>query len=387
MARRVVSVAPSATLAIAAKAKELQSQGIRVLSLSAGEPDFDTPDFVKDAAIYALQKGQTKYTPVNGTVELRKAICEKLQRDQNLTYTPEQIIVGTGAKHAIFNVFFALLNEGDEVLIPSPFWLSYPEMVSVLGGTPVFIHTDEKNDFKMTAEALEKAITPKSKVLILNSPSNPTGAVYSKEEFEKLIQVLQKHPNLLVLSDEIYEKLIFDDRKFYSIASLDPEIAKRTIVVNGHSKAYSMTGWRLGYAACPNKELANAVGSIQSHSTSNSTSFAQAGGIVALEKGDEFAAMMRDVYQKRRDFLFDKISAIKGLKPFKAHGAFYLFVNISETGLGSMEFAKRLLEEAHVAVIPGKPFGSDRHIRLSFATTEGVLTEASERIAQWLSRK
>lgn len=386
LSKRVLSVAPSVTLAIAAKAKEMQSRGLDVVSLSAGEPDFDTPAYIKDGAISALQKGMTKYTPATGTIEFRKAICAKLQRDQNLTFNPSQIIVGTGAKHAIFNVLFALLNEGDEVLIPSPFWLSYPEMVTVLGGKSVFAETDESTDFKVTASLLRKKLTQKTKVFIINSPSNPTGAVYSKEELKSLITVLKDFPNVVVLSDEIYEKLIFNGEKHYSIASLDADIAARTVIVNGLSKAYAMTGWRLGYAACPDKDLAEAVGSIQSHSTSNPTSFAQAGGLIALDKGEEDAVKMCKVFEKRRNLFYESIAAIPKLKPFKAQGAFYLFVNISKTGYDSLTLSQRLLEEAHVAVVPGKPFGSDAHIRLSFATSEMLLQEASRRLAEWFEK-
>ncbi len=386
LSRRVLSVAPSVTLAIAAKAKEMQGKGINVVSLSAGEPDFDTPSYIKDAAIEALQKGFTKYTPVTGTLDLRKSIASKLERDQNLKFTPEQIIVSTGAKHAIFNVLFALLNEGDEVVIPAPFWLSYPEMVTVLGGKSTIIPTDESSDFKLTPALLRKGLTQKSKVLILNSPSNPTGAVYSKEELLALIEVIKEFPKLMVLSDEIYEKLIFDGQKHYSIASLDSEIAGRTVVVNGHSKAYAMTGWRLGYAACPSKELAQAVSSIQSHSTSNPTSFAQAGGVAALEKGEADTKALCKVFEKRRDLFFNLISRIPKLKPFKAQGAFYLFVNSRQSGYDSVTLSSRLLEEAHVAVVPGKPFGSDDHIRMSFATSEAQLEEAARRLADWFSK-
>lgn len=386
LSARVLSVAPSLTLAIAAKAKELQAKGRDVISLSAGEPDFDTPDYIKQAAIQALQKGVTKYTPAAGTLELRKAIAEKLKRDQSLAFSPEQIIVCTGAKHALFNALFAFLNEGDEVIIPSPYWLSYPEMVSVLGGKSVIIGTEESTGFKITPVQLEKAITARSKVFILNSPSNPTGAVYSKKELLNLAVVLKKYPHLVILSDEIYEKLIFDGIRHESIASLDPEMARRTLVVNGMSKAYSMTGWRLGYVACPEPEWAKAVGSIQSHSTSNATSFAQSGGKAALEQGEEDAKKMCRVFQKRRDFIYEKVKAIPALAPFKPQGAFYLFVNIAKTGMDSMTFSGRLLEEADVAVVPGKPFGSDRYVRMSFACSEKSLEEAARRIAEWLKK-
>lgn len=386
LSRRVLSVAPSVTLAIAAKAAEMQANGLKVVSLSAGEPDFDTPSYIKDAAITALQKGQTKYTPAIGTLDLRKAIAAKLERDQQLSIPPAQIIVSTGAKHAIFNVLFALLNPEDEVLIPSPFWLSYPEMVTVLGGQSAFIETTQASEFKVTPAALRKALTPKTKVLILNSPSNPTGAVYTKDELTALITVLKDFPRVVILSDEIYEKLIFDGQKHYSIASLDMEIAKRTVVVNGMSKAYSMTGWRLGYAACPDKGLAQAVGSIQSHSTSNNTSFAQSGGIAALEKGEEDARKMCQVFEKRRDHFIQLLSGIPQMKPFKPQGAFYLFADISKSGLSSVVVAERLLQEAQVAVVPGKPFGSDAHIRMSFATSDQNLEEASRRLTAWFKK-
>ena len=381
LSSRVLAVKPSVTLEIAAKAKAMKAQGIDVISLSAGEPDFDTPAFIKDACIESLKKGNTKYTPVPGTVELRQAVCRKLKRDQGLDFTPEQIVVGCGAKHVIFNVLFALLNPGDEVLIPVPYWLSYPEMVTVLGGTNVFLPSTEKTDFKITPEVLAKALTPRSKILILNSPSNPTGAVYSREELLALCAVLKKFPNVTVLSDEIYEKLVFDGRKHVSIASLDPGIAKRTVIVNGHSKAYAMTGWRLGYAAFPEMTLAKAVGSIQSHSTSNPVSFTQPGGVVALDQGDAEAQKMCAVFQKRRDLFIEKLKVVKSFKPFKPNGAFYLFVDIQGTGLSGLEVAKKLLEEVHVAVIPCEPFGSAHHIRMSYATSEKDIETAVQRIS------
>ena len=381
LSSRVSAVKPSVTLEIAAKAKAMKAQGIDVISLSAGEPDFDTPDFIKEAAIDALRKGQTKYTPVPGTVELRQAVCRKLKRDQGLDFTIDQIVVGCGAKHVIFNVLFALLNPGDEVIIPAPFWLSYPEMVTVLGGTSILIPTDETTSFKITPAMLEKVLNSRSKVLILNSPSNPTGAVYTKEELLALCAVLKKYPNVTVLSDEIYEKLIFDGGKHVSIASIDPEIAKRTVIVNGHSKAYAMTGWRLGYAAIPEKALAKAVESIQSHSTSNPVSFTQAGGVAALDKGDAEAEKMRAVFQKRRDLFISLLKTVPSFKPFKPSGAFYLFVDIRATGLTAFEVTKKLLDEAHVAVIPCEPFGSAQHIRMSYATSEKDIEIAVKRIA------
>lgn len=386
LSEKVLSVTPSVTLAISAKAKELKSQGLDVIALSGGEPDFDTPSYIKDAAIEALNQGVTKYTPAIGTLEFREAICEKLKRDQGLMFQPDQIVVSVGAKHSVFNILFALLNQGDEVLIPSPYWLSYPEMVTLLGGESVVIPCAQKESFKLTPEKLRAHLTEQSKVLILNSPSNPTGAVYTKEELCALADVLKDFPQVAILSDEIYEKLIFDGGKHYSIAEVSPEIAARTILVNGHSKAYSMTGWRLGYAAFPTKELAKAVASIQSHSTSNPTAFAQAGGIEALKKGDKDASEMRNVFEKRRNVFYEKIKAIEGLEPYFPEGAFYLFVDISATGMRSVEFCEKLLTEAHVAAVPGKSFGSDEHVRMSFSSSEEHLLKAAERIAEWVHK-
>ena len=385
LSNRITKVTPSLTLSITAKAKALQAQGIHVISLSAGEPDFDTPEFIKEAAIQALRKGVTKYTPAEGTLELRKAIASKLKRDQGLTYAPDQIVVSVGAKHSIFNLFQVLLNEGDEVLIPSPYWLSYPEIVTLSGGKSVFIETREEHEFKMTPEQLEKHITPRTKILVLNSPSNPTGAVYRRKELEALVPILLKHSHVWILSDEIYEKLIFDGVGHTSIASLHPEMAKRTLLVNGHSKAYAMTGWRMGYAACA-KEIAEACSTLQSHSTSNPTSFAQAGAVVALEKGDAEAKKMCEVFEKRRNLFISELKKIPKLKPFSPQGAFYLFVNIEATGIDSMRLAERLLDEARVAVVPGKVFGSDRHIRLSFACSEKDILEAARWIGDWVKK-
>lgn len=375
---------PSLTLAITAKARALKAQGVNVVSLGAGEPDFDTPKLIKEAAIRALKKGVTKYTPASGTLELRGAICRKLSRDQGLTYAPEQIVVSCGAKHSLYNLFQVLLNEGDEALIPAPYWLSYPEMVTLASGESRFIETDETTEFKVTPSQLEKAITPRTKIFVLNSPSNPTGAVYRRQELEALVPVLLRHPDVWIVSDEIYEKLIFDGEPHISIAQLHPEMAKRTLLVNGHSKAYSMTGWRLGYSASA-KEVAQAVGNLQSHSTSNPTSFAQAGGVAALEKAEDAVKKMRSVFEKRRDLFCAGLSKISKLKVFRPQGAFYLFVNIAATGLDSIRFSERLLEEAKVAVVPGKVFGSDRHIRLSFACSEKDLLEAAKRIGEWLT--
>ena len=386
LSKRVQSITPSVTLGIESKAKELKAQGRDIISLSAGEPDFDTPAFIQQAAIKAMQSGVTRYTAAVGTPELRQAIADKLVRDQGLKFQPDQIVVSCGAKHALFNIFFALLNEGDEIIIPVPFWLSYPEMAQMLGAKSVFVETTQEGNFKLTPAALERSITAKTKALVLNSPSNPTGAVYSKEEFLALVGVLKKHPQVIVISDEIYETLIYDGRKHYSIAQLDPEIAARTIIVNGMSKSYAMTGWRLGYAAFPMKDLAKAVGSFQSHSTSNPTSFAQSGAVVALQHGAADAKAMCQVFEKRRTWFYEQVKQIPRLKPFRPEGAFYLFVDIHETGFGSLKFSEVLLEEADLAVVPGLPFGSDRHIRMSFATSEKNLEKAVERLAGWLKK-
>jgi aspartate aminotransferase len=385
LSRRITQVTPSLTLSITAKAKALKAQGIDVISLSAGEPDFDTPDFIKESAIEALRKGMTKYTAAEGTIELRKAIADKFKRDQGLTYAPDQIVVSIGAKHSIFNLLQVLLNEGDEVIIPSPYWLSFPEIVALAGGKSVFIEAPEAKEFKITPDQLEKAITAKTKLLILNSPSNPTGAVYRRKDLEALVPVLQKHPDVWILSDEIYEKLIFNGEAHVSIAQIHPEIARRTLVVNGHSKAYAMTGWRIGYAACP-KEVAEAASNLQSHSTSNPTSFAQAGALAALERGETEAKRMCQIFEKRRNLFIAELKKIPRIKPFTPQGAFYVFVNIQETGLDSMRFTERLLEEARVAVVPGKVFGSDRHVRLSFACSEQDLLESSRRLRDWISK-
>jgi len=383
LARRVAHLTPSATLAIESKAKRLKSEGRDVISFGAGEPDFDTPAYIKDAAIEALRKGFTKYTPVQGTLELRKAIAEKLKRDNQLDYSPEEIVVSCGAKHSIYNLIQVLVEEGDEVLTPAPYWLSYPEMVSLSGGKSVFIPTSEKTEFKITLPLLKKALTSHSKVLILNSPSNPTGAVYTEKELRELSQVV-KERGLLVISDEIYEKLIFDGRKHFSIASVDEETKRLTATVNGHSKTYAMTGWRIGYLAAE-KSIAQAVSSLQSHSTSNPTSFAQVGAEAALWMEDRTdVERVRVLFQTRRDLIFNETSRIKRLSPFKPQGAFYLFIDIDKTGLRSVPFCEKLLEEKQVACVPGLAFGSDRHIRLSFATSEENIMKGIARIREFV---
>ncbi len=384
LANRVQKVTPSLTLAIEAKAKQLKQQGMDIISLSAGEPDFDTPDFIKQKAIESLQKGFTKYTPANGTLDLRKAISEKLARDNQLTYSPEEIVVSCGAKHAIYNVLQVLLEEGDEAIFQSPYWLSYPEMVTLASAKSVVLPTTLESGYKLEPEALLRAITPKTKLLILNSLSNPTGLVYSKEELIQFAEICKKK-SIFILSDEIYEKLMYDGVKHYSIGALDPGIKDLTITVNGASKSYAMTGWRMGYAACP-KEIAKAVSSLQSHSTSNPTSFAQEGFLEAIRNGDTEVEKMRVVFEKRRDLIVSLVSKIPKLKCFRPSGAFYLFCDISGLKVKSLLFADRLLDEAKVAVVPGVAFGDDQAIRLSFATSEKNIQEGIRRISDFISK-
>jgi len=372
---------PSLTLAVEAKAKKLKAEGVPVISFGAGEPDFDTPSLIKEAAILALQQGFTKYTPAQGTLELRKAIAEKLGSENGISYTPEEVVVSCGAKHSIYNIMQVLIEEGDEVLIPAPFWLSYPEMVTLAGGKSVLIPTDEKAGFKVTPAILKDYVTSKTKVFILNSPSNPTGTVYSPDEIKALAAFI-KERELIVISDEIYEKLIYDGIRHLSIASLDEDIKRLTITVNGHSKTYAMTGWRIGYIACQ-KEIAKAVSSLQSHSTSNPTSFAQSGALAAFKLSDADIEKVRLSFEKRRDLIVGELSKIKTLGFFKPKGAFYLFCNIEKTGLGSVAFCEKLLEEKKVACVPGIAFGSDKHIRLSFAISENNIIEGIRRIGEF----
>ncbi len=384
LAKRIQSVTPSLTLAIEAKAKKLKAEGVDVISFSAGEPDFDTPQQVKQAAIDSLNKGFTKYTPASGTIELRKAISEKLHRENQLSYAPEQVVVSCGAKHSIYNIIQVLIEEGDEVIIPGPFWLSYPEMVTLAAGKSVIVNTKLEDGYIPSLDAIRKAITKKTKLLILNSPSNPTGAVMPKELLKQIAELVKQN-SFYVLSDEIYEKLIYDGGSHASIGAFDSEILERTITVNGASKSFAMTGWRLGFAAAP-KPIAEAAGSLQSHSTSNPTSFAQAGYLEALKSGEADVAKMFTVFSKRRDMIFDLVKDIPGLKPFKPGGAFYLFIDISKTGIPSLKFSERLLDEAKVAVVPGIAFGDDHAIRMSFATSEKLIESGVSRIREWLKK-
>ena len=358
LSKRVQVLGESLTIEISTKAKEMKARGEDVISFGAGEPDFDTPEIIKNEVKSALDKGCGKYTAVAGTPEVREAVAAKLKRDNDLDYAPNQIITNVGAKHSLFNVFQALINEGDEVIIPSPYWVSYPEMVKFSGGNPVFIETSEKTGFKITPEQLKAAITPRTKILVLNSPCNPTGAIYSRKELEALGEVL-KYTKIIVASDEMYQKLNYEG-EFVATAAVSEDMFNRTITINGLSKCGAMPGWRFGYMASPFKELNAAVNKLQSQSTSNINSLTQAGAIPALlGKADKDIAYMKGEFKKRRDLGVEMINVIPGLSVLKPDGAFYLFINCSEVEPDSMKFCKELLEKAKVAVVPGVGFGID----------------------------
>jgi aspartate aminotransferase len=374
---RAAQLSPSLTLSIDSKAKAMKAEGIDVCGFGAGEPDFDTPEHIKAAAIAALEAGFTKYTPSAGLPELRQAIAEKLEADNQLAYRASQIVVSSGAKHSCYNAILATCQPGDEVLIPSPYWVSYPDMVRLAGAEPVIVQTTERNGWKMRASDFENAMTPRTKMVILNSPGNPTGSVYTREELEGIVEVAAEE-DIYILSDEIYEKLVYDDTKHVSIASLSPEAYGLTITVNGFSKAYAMTGWRLGYMAAP-EAVAKAVDNIQSHSTSHPCSFAQKGALAALKGDQQPLADMRDEFSMRRDYMFDRITKIPNITAVKPQGAFYVLVNISQLGLSSQNFADRLLSKANVAVVPGAAFGDDRTVRLSYATSIDVIKKGLDR--------
>src|SRR6187549_3671685 len=377
ISERAAQLTPSLTLSIDSKAKAMKADGLDVCGFGAGEPDFDTPEHIKDAAIAALQGGMTKYTPSAGLPELRQAIAEKLQTDNGLTYKSSQVVVSNGAKHSCYNAILATCQEGDEVIIPAPYWVSYPDMVRLAGAEPVIVPTSERNGWKMRASDFENAMTPRTKMLILNSPGNPSGAVYTREELEKIVEVAAEE-EIYILADEIYEKLTYDDTQHVSIASLSKEAYDLTITVNGFSKAYAMTGWRLGYLGAP-EAVAKAVDSIQSHSTSHPCSFAQKGAVAALKGEQQGLADMRDEFSMRRDYMFDRITKIPNITAVKPQGAFYILVNISQLGLSSQNFADRLLSKANVAVIPGAAFGDDRTVRLSYATSLDIIKKGLDR--------
>jgi aspartate aminotransferase len=382
-AERINSVEPSATLAITSSAKAMIAEGKDVIILAAGEPAFDTPDQVKDAAVKAIKDGKTKYTPAAGTVSLKKAICRKFKEENDLEYEPKNIVVSNGAKQCLYNIFQVLCEKGDEVLIVSPYWLSYSAMVKLAGGVPKILRTERANGFKITPNDIETAVSDKTKAIIFNSPSNPAGVVYDKAELEAIAEVCVCK-GLTIVSDEIYEKIIYDGREHVSIASVSEEAFKNTVVVNGVSKSFSMTGWRIGYVAGP-EGLIKKISTLQSHATSNPCSISQAAAECALE-GDfnSWLEENRKGFEDKRDQLFDLLSASENLDPYKPGGAFYLFCDISKTGMDSVTFAKNLLQEKMVAVIPGGPFGEDGYIRISFATDMAKITEGIGRMREWL---
>jgi aspartate aminotransferase len=381
ISRRAASLTPSLTLSIDAKAKQMKAEGQDVVGFGAGEPDFDTPQHIKDAAAAALAAGFTKYTPSSGIPELRQAIADKFKRDNGLTYKPSQIIVSCGGKHSCYNVILATCQEGDEVIIPAPYWLSYPEMVKLAGGTPVILATSDKTEFKVTPEQLKAAITPRTRLFVLNSPSNPTGSLYSREEI-KALGDLCVEKGVLIMSDEIYEKLVYDGATHSSVASFSTAHYDHTIIVHGLAKAYSMTGWRLGYLAAP-EPVAKAIDAIQSHSTSNPTSFAQKGGVAALNGPQDHLPIWLAEYAKRRGYAHGRLNSIPGISCVNAKGAFYLFPNVSRLGLKSTEFCSRLLEQEKVAAVPGIAFGADDYIRLSYATSMANIEKGLDRIEKF----
>lgn len=391
LANRALNISPSPTMAIDTEAKQLLASGVNVISFGAGEPDLDTPDYIKEAAVTAIWAGKTKYTPVAGILPLREAICRKLEFDQGLKYEPEQIVVSAGAKHSLYNTMQVLVQDGDEVILPAPYWVSYLEQIKLAGATPTVVNTREENGFKLTPSELEGAITPRTRLLILNSPSNPTGAVYTGAELALLKDVILKY-DFSVISDEIYESFIYNGLKHISIASFSPEMKERTIVINGVSKAYSMTGWRIGYAASV-PQVAKAMTDLQGHSTSNPTSIAQEASVAALNGDQGPQRQMVAEYTRRRNCILERLSGIPGITCITPGGAFYAFPNVksyfgrSYKGRlirSATDLAKVLLEEAHVAVIPGAAFGNDDYIRLSYVCSIKKINEGLDRISALL---
>lgn len=393
LSKKANSISPSITLEITGKANELKAQGVNVMSFAAGEPDFNTPRNIIEAAIKAMDDGYTKYTKTSGIVELRKAICKKLHQENNLNYSEEQIVVSTGAKQCLANTFLAILNKGDEVILQNPCWVSYTELIKLADGVPVIVNCDENDGYKLSAKNIEKAVTSKTKAILLNSPHNPTGIVYNKNELEEIAQIAKKY-NLIIISDEIYEKLIYDGEEHVSIASLSEDAYERTIVINGLSKTYAMTGWRVGYTASSTK-LAKVMSSVQSHMTSNVCSISQYAALEALTGPQDSINMMKNSFEERRNFMMKKLEGIDEVSFIKPQGAFYIMVDItyfigkSINGIkinNSIEFAKILLEEEKVAVIPGAAFGLENFIRLSYATSMEVIEEGLDRIKSFLGK-
>ena len=381
ISKRAASLSPSLTLVIDSKAKQMKAEGQDVVGFGAGEPDFDTPKHIKEAAIKALNEGFTKYTPAAGIPELRQAIADKFKRENGLTYKPSQIIVSCGGKHSCYNVILATCEEGDEVIIPAPYWLSYPEMVKLASATPVILNTTDKTEFKVTPEQLRAAITPRTRLFILNSPSNPTGSVYTPEEIKALGDICVER-GVLIMSDEIYEHLLYDGARHKSVASLSPKHCEHTIIVHGFAKAWSMTGWRLGFLAAP-EPIAKAIDAVQSHSTSNPTSFAQRGAVAALNGPQDHLPGWLAEFDKRRTYAWKKLNSIRGISCVKPTGAFYLFPNISGTGMNSSEFCATLLEAEKVAAVPGIAFGADDCIRLSYATSMANIEKGLEQMEKF----
>ena len=393
VSQRVNKIGVSPTMKVAAEAKEMSARGESVIDFSVGEPDFPTPQNVKDAAIKAIENNQTRYTLNQGTVDLRKAISKKLKEDNNLDYSPNDIIVSSGAKHSLYNIILSICNEGDEIIIPAPYWVSYPEMVSVSDGKSVYIETTEENGFKMTPEQLKNAITSKTKAVILCNPSNPTGSAYTKAELEAIADVVDQN-EFYVIADEIYEKLVYGNYKFVSFPSLRESLKSKTILVNGLSKSHAMTGWRIGYTAGP-EDVIKSINKIQSHSTSNAASISQAAAVEALNGPQEYVEMMRVEFEKRRDYLFDELLSIKGVTCYKSEGAFYLFPNVSayfNKAFGnynikdSFDLSMYLIREAKVATVPGSAFGAEGFIRISYATSLDNIKEGVKRIKEALAK-
>ena len=378
----IAEIAPSITLAVTAQAAKMKKEGVDVCSFGAGEPDMDTPAYIKDAAVAALAAGKTKYTASAGLLELREAICAKLKADNGLNYTPDLISVNCGAKHSCYNAILATCGPGDEVIIPAPFWTSYPDMVRLAGAIPVIVHAKQENGWKMTPEDFEAAMTPATKMVIINSPCNPTGAVYTKEELEALGEIALGE-DILILSDEIYEKLVYDETEHVSIASISQELRNLTIVVNGFSKAYSMTGWRIGYTATANKKIAETIDTIQSHTTSAPATFAQWGALAALSGDPNVVEDMRAEFDTRRGYMASRLSKINNISFVEPKGAFYYLVNIGKMGLTSMNFSEKLLIRSHVAVVPGIAFGADDTVRFSYACSLDVIKAGLDRFEEF----
>ncbi|MDP8260151.1 MAG: pyridoxal phosphate-dependent aminotransferase [Candidatus Gygaella obscura] len=384
LAKRVLDINPSLTLSINSRAKKLSSEGKNIINFAAGEPDFDTPDFIKKRAIKCIEEGFTKYTSASGMPSLKEAICAKLKKENNLTYLPNQVVITCGAKHALFNILQAVIDNNQEVLIPCPYWVSYPEMVTLAGGRSKFIKTKMSDSFKVNPSELKNAITKNTRLLILNSPSNPTGAVYKKSEIEEIAKICVEN-NIFVISDEIYEKIIFNGKNHFSIGSINDDIYKLTFTVNGVSKSFSMTGWRIGYLAGP-AEITSKIGMVQAHSTSNPCSISQMASLEALTAKSDFINKIASTFEKRRDLIVSRIEKMSRVSCFKPEGAFYVFVNISQTNLSGLDFSNRVLDEAGLAVVPGEAFGDSEYVRMSFACSLETIEKGMDRLEKWLQQ-